>query len=1689
MGNPLVAGVKDSTQSYSGVSLLESAHDLKSAIDSGDWASVAMGTVGTALDALSMAMDPFGAILAAGVGWLMEHVGPLKEALNALAGNPDQISANSETWKNIATELGSVGQDLGTMSTNDTASWTGVAADAYRQRASDLVALLNSAQEGCAGASSGVKTAGEVVAAVRSLVRDIIAELVGHMISWALQVVFTLGIGLTWVVPQVVTAVAKTASEIADITSRLVKALKALVPLLKKAGDLFGDAAKALRKIKPGKGAPSNALPDLPKGPKGGGAQTGGKGAGDGSTAPSSTPPPPKDTPPPPKSEPNGSTTASSSGGSGSGSGSGSGGSPGSGAGDAPPPPKSGGSPDGGGGSTTASADAPSATGGGTPKDGSGSPNKPEPARDGAVGTDNRFCASDPIDVATGEMVLTQVDLALPGLLELMLERTHISSYRAGHWFGPSWTSTVDQRLEVDAEDVCYFSADGMILVYPLPIGDAPVLPLEGPRFPLTLTEDGYRLDDPIRQLSMVFSAVPGRRQGLLPLVAVEHESGQRIDVDHAVSGAPSMLRHSDGYWVRLHTGVNRVTGIEVLDPDDRLAVQVVRFGYDPLGQLTQVANSSGKPMTFDYDSYGRIVGWQDRNGTWYRYVYDADGRCLRTVGEKGFLDGAFAYDRERRVTRYTNSVGQVTEYHLNEANQLLREVGPLGQAVGYEWDRYDRLLSRTDPLGRVTSYGYDEDGRLVSVTRPDGSAVRIDQGDDALSITVDDGDRIWRRTYEGDGIPDPDTEQLGVSTPMRYDTVNGSAASAPGGTAAPGASEAERPAEDRDLFGRVRSVLNRSRQREKLGWTVEGQQSVRIRPSGAQEQWRHDPEGNELEHVNAAGLASRNEYGPFNLLTASYDQSGARTTYTYDTELRLIAVGNPGGLRWTYTYDPAGRLVEECDFDGRVLRFGYDDADQLLWSANGIGEVTEFSYDALGNVVERRSPAGITRYTYDPVGRLTLATSADAELRIERDDQGRVVAESVNGRALTFGYSSDGRTVRRRTPSGADSEWTYDAAGNPLELTTAGHSVRFAHDAAGREISRSVDDVLVLSQSFDIDDNLRAQSVTAAGAAPQVVQRTFDYRADGYLTGVRNADSAPVRLVLDPAGRVTEVHTPEWRENYRYDGSGNVAEAVEQFPVAKPPHPLLGARRYSGNTLAAAGGVAFGYDRQGRMVSRREPDQRVWNYTWDSHDRLIAVTAPDGSRWAYRYDPLGRRIAKQRLVPSATGVPVIAEQVEFTWSGGVLVEQVHTDATGTTRTTTWEHHPGDDRPILQIERAGAAQSAVDHEFYAIVTGLLGTPTELVDTRGTVVWQGKSSLWGKPMPAAPGAVTTPLRFPGQYADAETGLHYNVYRYYDPALGRYLSQDPLGLGPAPNPVSYVENPYTMSDALGLAKSTPCTDTSKGKGNGGKGNKPNRPGGGNDAGNLPGSSTKPAGNAPTKHVGTYDGVDVEVDSHQGKHQANGNIYPGEVAKYSGGSGTKFPSNVSETWHEKYFAPEVAKHTKAEVARLEGLQKNADDLKVKAEDSGKKADLAEAKANNAKQWADDGNRTGSPDTSARSQEADRMRAEADRARRDADNQSAAANQAAKTVKDENVGAKLNGDAKFEPSKETRPDGVKYDITAQYNPQTGKYEASYHGNPDTSKADEKAEKQPGASWWNDYGKKIQKGQPGLPDRTGHTG
>lgn len=563
-----------------------------------------------------------------------------------------------------------------------------------------------------------------------------------------------------------------------------------------------------------------------------------------------------------------------------------------------------------------------------------------------------------------------------------------------------------------------------------------------------------------------------------------------------------------------------------------------------------------------------------------------------------------------------------------------------------------------------------------------------------------------------------------------------------------------------------------------------------------------YDGEGNCVRHTDALGGTTTYEYGDFDLVTARTGPDGARYTFAYDASLRIAEVVNPQGMSWRYTYDAAGMPESETDFDGRTLRYTHDAAGRLVNRVNAAGQAVRLEYDVLDNRTLKETDGAVTRYEYDYSDRIASITGPEGTVTYLRDRFGRIREESVDGRTLTRTYDEFSRVVSRTTPSGATAEWTYDAAGHRTDLTTSGRRLAFERDALGRETGRRIGDTFVLDLVRDGLGRLVEQRVT--GADGRLLQRRgYAYRADGYLLGVDDELAGARTYELDPAGRVTAVSADSWTERYVYDAAGNQTEAG--WPAAHPGGAdVTGPRTYEGTRLTGAGRVRYEYDALGRITLRqctrlsRKPD--TWRYAWDADDRLTSVTTPDGTLWRYTYDPTGRRSAKRRM--AADGVTV-AEEVTFAWDGTTLCEQTTTGPEQPHSVTlTWDHQGLE--PLAQTERLVSADGReIDSRFFAIVTDLIGTPQELVDEAGGIAWRTRSTVWGTTTWNTDAHAYTPLRFPGQYFDPESGLHYNCFRYYDPETARYLSVDPLGLGPAPNASTYVTNPLLWTDALGLA----------------------------------------------------------------------------------------------------------------------------------------------------------------------------------------------------------------------------------------------------------------------------------------------
>jgi len=1088
-------------------------------------------------------------------------------------------------------------------------------------------------------------------------------------------------------------------------------------------------------------------------------------------------------------------------------------------------------------GSTSAQPKAPAPTkswasvaaGGSTPKPG---PPKPAPPKMRLDATDpkktstptvKRNTKSDPVDVASGEMVLDQTDVSLPGVLPLILGRTHVSSYRCGGWFGRSWASTLDQRLELDDEGVVFAAEDGMLLVYPVPDPGETVEAVEGPRWPLHwdgTPGGGMRITDPHSGTSWEFALPadgPGPHARLagalqLPLTAVSDRNGNRIDVHYGAGGVPVEVRHGGGYRIGVETNSRRITGFTLLaaegsqDEDIRL----VGFGYDGNGNLDAVTNSSGLALRYTYDGAARITSWTDRNQYRYRYLYDRAGRCVQTRGDGGFLDAVFAYDTENNITTVTDALGHRTVFHLDEYGRTVRETSPLGAVATTEWDRYGRLLSRTDPLGFTTAFGYDDDGNLAVSTLPDGSTSGAVHNDahQIVELTALDGAK-WRYEYDVQGNLSRTTDPLGAQTGYAHNPLGHPAAvtDALGGTTRVETDRAGLPVAATDPLGAVSTcVRNRFGLPQtstdalggvaSYGWTVEGRPAWQVSPDGSRQEWRYDPEGNLIEHQDASGAVTRFEYLCFGRLAARTGPDGTRHTFAYDGQLQLVAVTNPEGAQWTYRYDAVGGLLSETDFSGRTITYTRDPAGRLTSRTNGAGQTVRYTRDALGRTVELLADGRTTRYTHDAAGRVVSIADGQSALRYSYDSTGRMLTEDCDGATVGFGYDALGRRILRRTPSGVESRWTYDAAGRPRTLTGPNGTIAFEHDQVGRETTRAFGAV-ALNHSWDQVHRLTGLSVTAAGQPLR--ERSFGYRADGALIGSTDTVLGPQAYELDAAARVTGVSGAGWQERYAYDSGGNLSRA------ASKAEDTDGERTHERGLLRRAGRTDYEYDGQGRLVRRTRRllsgGSLTWQYQWDSHDQLTAVRLPDGTVWRYRYDPTGRRIAKQRMAPD--GVTVLAE-TRFAWDGPLLAEQVQVEAGRPGQhVTSWDWSLGGHLPLAQTEQILRADSAeIDRRFYAIVTDLVGSPSELVDEHGGIAWQHRSTLWGSSLTAPVEGPDCALRFPGQYHDAETGLHYNVFRYYDPEAARYLSSDPLRLAGGPNPYAYVGNPHTWADPLGL-----------------------------------------------------------------------------------------------------------------------------------------------------------------------------------------------------------------------------------------------------------------------------------------------
>ncbi|HZF92805.1 putative T7SS-secreted protein, partial [Streptomyces sp.] len=296
---------------------------------------------------------------------------------------------------------------------------------------------------------------------------------------------------------------------------------------------------------------------------------------------------------------------------------------------------------------------------------------------------------TDPVDLASGRMFLPQTDLAIPGILPLVFTRRTESGCTAGRFLGPSWTSTVDERLEIDPVGVVHVTADGLLITYPHPVPGAPTRPESGTaRTLLARDADGdYTVTDLETGLTRHFTAPPGGEpggDGIAWLERTEDRNGNAWTIDRTEDGLPLALVHSAGHHVKLTTAGGLITALSLAGAGEAgTDLPLMRYGYQD-GNLTTVTKPSGATTTFVYDDRRRVTAWIDSNNSRYDYAYDDRDRVIAEGGEAGHVQITLTYtdpdpETGHRTTTLTTADGHTTRHLIDHHCRVIATTDPLG--------------------------------------------------------------------------------------------------------------------------------------------------------------------------------------------------------------------------------------------------------------------------------------------------------------------------------------------------------------------------------------------------------------------------------------------------------------------------------------------------------------------------------------------------------------------------------------------------------------------------------------------------------------------------------------------------------------------------------------------------------------------------------------------------------------------------------------------------------------------------------------------------------------------------------------------------------------------------------------------------------------------------------------------------
>lgn len=857
-------------------------------------------------------------------------------------------------------------------------------------------------------------------------------------------------------------------------------------------------------------------------------------------------------------------------------------------------------------------------------------------------------------------------------------------------------------------------------------------------------------------------------------------------------------------------------------------------------GRLSSITDPAQRTTLFEVDTNGDLTRIEDPDGSHRLFGYDVNHR-LRSQFSKRSFESTYEYDFHGRNIEAGRPDGSVRNFEPSEvfglANIASGEGTPAnpipyvrpneitatyvdgsGNATTYQLNKFGSATSVDELLGRNTSNQYDINGLLIQTSNPNG---RIDErvydlrGNiivlrQSVSTPLE---RELKYEYEAEfnqvrHIEDAKQQRISFN----YDT-NGNLVS----IVDPNATQTSYVYGDPNCPGLATSIVRAVSLPEEnsLFFTYDPNTCNMLSltdPLGDLTTFELDLAGNVTQIIDGENQITRAQYDSLNrpLLYAdpttasdpsptcgtagvtcyAYDQAGnlsniidgndETTTVLFDVLDRAIGRLDPSGASKQIFYDDNGNISQSIDRENRVIEYQYDELNRLIAKTIEPGTANEnirnYAYDVSNNVTLIGDNDSRLSFTYDLLNRVSTASTTfapfqpDSTLQYSYDPNGNKVAatDSFSG-SVTYGYDVRDQLVFVENENLDRIDMSYDPIGRivsfvrsnntetSIDYDDADHITRIDHSTGQSTLSE-------FTYMYDgIGRRTQIDQVRSLLTVSSQIGITYNLRSEVLQSGNQLVGAPAESFVYDPVGNILRKATETI--DAVYDASNRLVEN-EQF--------------------------SYQYDLNGNLRSQTNKSTlQETRYFYDAEDRLDHVELPDSRIVTYRYDGLGRRIEKN----------FDGTIRRYVYDG----EDVVLEFDGTNALTArYTHGLEFDDPLVMQRDVDGSGSFESTESYFYHTDVLGSIVQITGSDGTIVNAYAYSVFGE-LVSQNGNLENPYMFNSREFDVETGLYFYRTRYYSPSIGRFISEDRLGVFGGINIYAFVENsPTNWVDPFGLCK---------------------------------------------------------------------------------------------------------------------------------------------------------------------------------------------------------------------------------------------------------------------------------------------